>query len=76
MKAVRKCAPVPIVLLFVNILFIRNFSEKEAGVMGIMKKSICDKTYFLSVPGQNWSDASQNSEMIEIQTKNCEVRSF
>ena len=31
MKAVRKCAPVPIILLFINILFIRNYSEKETG---------------------------------------------
>ena len=31
MKAVRKCVPVPVILLFVNILFIRNYSEKEKG---------------------------------------------
>ena len=31
MKAVRKCAPVPIILMFINILFIRNYSEKETG---------------------------------------------
>ena len=46
MKAVRKCAPVPIILLFVNILFIRNYSEKETGD-GIKhtKKCVCDRTY-------------------------------
>lgn len=31
MKAVRKCAPVPIFLMLINILFIRNYSEKETG---------------------------------------------
>ena len=31
MKAVRKCVPVPVILLFVNILFIRNYSEREKG---------------------------------------------
>ena len=31
MKAVRKCVPVPVILLFVNIFFIRNYSEKEKG---------------------------------------------